>query len=133
MVLHWLFFVSQPASQSLVTRVLGFVLCSSLFVSLAAGAACPKPPFRPFLPFLSFPWVRTSKYLSYGSDTEAPRSAAVKVSCDNCEKRIWLYHLLFQVRLDTMVTVVDAGAFLAAYTTGDRMMQRPDLGVKGKN
>ena len=37
-----------------------------------------------------------------------------------------------QVRLDTMVTVVDAGAFLAAYTTGDRMMQRPDLGVKGE-
>eukprot|EP00904_Undaria_pinnatifida_P014190 jgi/Undpi1/9901/HiC_scaffold_28.g12355.m1 len=38
--------------------------------------------------------------------------------------------LLDEVRLDTMVTVVDAGAFLAAYTTGDRMMQRPDLGVK---
>lgn len=37
-----------------------------------------------------------------------------------------------QVRLDTMVTVVDAGAFLAAYTTGDRMTQRPDLGVGGK-
>lgn len=37
-----------------------------------------------------------------------------------------------QVRLDTMVTVVDAGEFLAAYTTGDKMMQRPDLGVGGK-
>lgn len=30
-----------------------------------------------------------------------------------------------------MVTVVDAGAFLEAYTTADRMMQRPDLGVLG--
>eukprot|EP00752_Nemacystus_decipiens_P004175 g3817.t1 len=37
--------------------------------------------------------------------------------------------LMDKVRLDTMVTVVDAGAFLTAYTTGDRMMQRPDLGV----
>lgn len=41
--------------------------------------------------------------------------------------------MLFQVRLDTMVTVVDAGAFLEAYTTGDRMMQRPDLGVGGES
>ncbi|CAM9680657.1 unnamed protein product, partial [Hapterophycus canaliculatus] len=39
--------------------------------------------------------------------------------------------LMDKVRLDTMVTVVDAGAFLEAYTTGDRMMQRPDLGVDG--
>lgn len=31
-----------------------------------------------------------------------------------------------------MVTVVDAGAFLEAYTTGDRMIQRPDLGVSGE-
>lgn len=37
-----------------------------------------------------------------------------------------------QVRLDTMVTVVDAGAFLEAYTTGDRMIERPDLGVSGE-
>ncbi|CAM9278731.1 unnamed protein product [Ascophyllum nodosum] len=37
--------------------------------------------------------------------------------------------LMEEVRLDTMVTVVDAGAFLEAYTTGDSMMQRPDLGV----
>lgn len=33
--------------------------------------------------------------------------------------------------MDTMVTVVDAGAFLEAYTSADRMMQRPDLGVSG--
>ncbi len=39
---------------------------------------------------------------------------------------------IFQVRLDTMITVVDAGAFLEAYTTGDRMVQRPDLGVNGR-
>ncbi|CAM9197284.1 unnamed protein product [Pylaiella littoralis] len=38
--------------------------------------------------------------------------------------------LMDKVRLDTMVTVVDAGAFLAAYTTGDRMTNRPDLGVR---
>lgn len=44
----------------------------------------------------------------------------------------WLAATLAQVRLDTMVTVVDAGVFLAAYTTGDRMMERPDLGVNGK-
>eukprot|EP00903_Cladosiphon_okamuranus_P018046 g16607.t1 len=38
--------------------------------------------------------------------------------------------IMDKVRLDTMITVVDAGAFLEAYTTGDRMVQRPDLGVK---
>ncbi|CAM9297425.1 unnamed protein product [Choristocarpus tenellus] len=37
--------------------------------------------------------------------------------------------LMNEVRLDTMVTVVDTGAFLEAYTTGDRMLQRPDLGM----
>lgn len=37
--------------------------------------------------------------------------------------------LMNEVRLDTMVTVVDAGSFLEAYTSGDRMLQRPDLGI----
>ena len=48
---------------------------------------------------------------------------------------VFMLMLMFlsQVRLDTMVTVVDAGAFLAAYTTGDKMTQRPDLGVGGKS
>lgn len=31
-----------------------------------------------------------------------------------------------------MVTVVDAGVFLEVYTTGDRLIQRPDLGVSGE-
>lgn len=31
-----------------------------------------------------------------------------------------------------MITVVDAGSFLEAYTTGDRMLQRPDLAVAGE-
>lgn len=37
-----------------------------------------------------------------------------------------------EVRLDTMVTVVDSGTFLEAYTSSDTMQQRPDLGVSGK-
>lgn len=44
---------------------------------------------------------------------------------------LMLMSIFTQVRLDTMVTVVDAGAFLEAYMTGERMMQRPDLGVGG--
>ncbi|CAM9156263.1 unnamed protein product [Ectocarpus sp. 13 AM-2016] len=37
--------------------------------------------------------------------------------------------LMQKVRMDTMVTVVDAGSFLEAYTSSERMMHRPDLGV----
>jgi len=33
-----------------------------------------------------------------------------------------------EVRLDSMVTVVDSSAFLDAYVTQDKIEQRPDLG-----
>lgn len=37
--------------------------------------------------------------------------------------------LMDVVRLDTMVTVVDSGVFLDAYTSRDKLAKRPELGA----
>lgn len=66
-------------------------------------------------------------YRMFVADSKSKFHGKVMVSLS-----VDMYHAtMFKVRLDTMITVVDAGAFLEAYTTGDRMVQRPDLGVDG--
>ena len=37
--------------------------------------------------------------------------------------------LMDVVRLDSMVTVVDSGVFLDAYTSRDKLIKRPELGT----